>query len=606
MRLVAWAKRRLYAGVFMLLMAVVILTLGAGTVVQRRQAGAIESAARIQEDSLMSMAFYLEREAWRFSASMQGKQSGEVHTDQERALRFDILLSRIGLLRQNPSVARLYKTDEYRNLMPRLERWVQRATPLADQGLWHDPAWQSLMTEWQALALDVQALTAAADAVTGRQAEEQVHAVHQQSRWIAWLTATQVVALLLGAVGLWLHLRRVREANLAQKRLNEALAQAKVQAEAVSRGKSQFLANMSHELRTPFNGILGMLGLLDKTKLTAQQQDLVQTARSSAERLLRMLQDLLEVSALEAGQLKMRPEAVDLPGVIRQAHAEIEAAAAQKGLKLVMTGDVNAPVWVSVDAPRLLHILRNLLDNALKYTERGGIEIHVRAIDAGDQTDWLIDVQDTGIGMSWETQQSLFERFHMADPGLTRKQSGPGLGLGISRSLAHLMGGDLTVSSTLGRGSTFSLTLRTPVVNARQVTALTSPMAEPPTMALRVLVAEDHPVNRKVLGLMLKNMGHLVTFAEDGLQALEQARGLDFDLILMDIHMPVMDGLSSARAIRALGGHCAQVPIVALTADVMNTAVEQALEAGMNAFLSKPLQREQLEALLPRPRICMA
>ena len=133
MRLVAWAKRRLYAGVFMLLMAVVILTLGAGMVVQRRQAGAIESAARIQEDSLMSMAFYLEREAWRFSASMQGKQSGEVQTDQERALRFDILLSRIGLLRQNPSVARLYKTDEYRNLMPRLERWVQRATPLADQ-----------------------------------------------------------------------------------------------------------------------------------------------------------------------------------------------------------------------------------------------------------------------------------------------------------------------------------------------------------------------------------------------------------------------------------------------------------------------------------------
>jgi CheY-like chemotaxis protein len=225
---------------------------------------------------------------------------------------------------------------------------------------------------------------------------------------------------------------------------------------------------------------------------------------------------------------------------------------------------------------------------------------------------WQIDIADTGIGMSEATQQGLFERFHWGDASLTRKQTGSGLGLEISRSLARLMGGELSASSQLGQGSVFTLRLRTPwsaVSAAMAPTPSTGALQAPEAMeaaseqdALHILVAEDHPVNRKVVGLLLQSMGHQVSFAEDGQQAITQASQADFDLVLMDIHMPVMDGLSSARHIRALSGARGQVPIVALTADVMNDAAEQAMAAGMNAFLSKPLQKNQLQAVLPRKR----
>jgi CheY-like chemotaxis protein len=206
----------------------------------------------------------------------------------------------------------------------------------------------------------------------------------------------------------------------------------------------------------------------------------------------------------------------------------------------------------------------------------------------------------------------LFERFHWGDASLTRKQSGSGLGLEISRSLARLMGGELTACSQLGEGSVFTLSLKTPWAT---LTAGAAPApgsggsASPDPLepglsneALRVLVAEDHPINRKVVGLLLQSMGHQVSFAEDGQQALTIASQSDFDLVLMDIHMPVMDGLSSARHIRALPGERGQVPIVALTADVMNDAQTQAMAAGMNAFLSKPLQKTQLQAVMPLKR----
>jgi CheY-like chemotaxis protein len=263
---------------------------------------------------------------------------------------------------------------------------------------------------------------------------------------------------------------------------------------------------------------------------------------------------------------------------------------------------------------RLRQILFNVLGNGIKYTDQGQVDIRVRRESLVDGVRWQIDIADTGIGMSEATQQGLFERFHWGDASLTRKQSGSGLGLEISRSLARLMGGELSARSQLGQGSVFTLSLQTPWATLSSAHATASattegvhPVAEPldPATAsesLRVLVAEDHPVNRKVVGLLLQSMGHQVSFAEDGQQALTQASQSDFDLVLMDIHMPVMDGLSSARHIRALQGERGRVPIVALTADVMNDAADQAMAAGMNAFLSKPLQKAQLQAVMPLKR----
>ncbi|TSE18410.1 Sensory/regulatory protein RpfC [Tepidimonas alkaliphilus] len=577
-----------------------------------RQAQTAEDSVQLQADSLTALAFYHEREFLRLREEVALALQTPTPDWEGLHLRLEIWASRVALLRANPSTQPLHRDADGARLLPQLEQLMQALdTAVAQQRV---DALRQILPAMQALGPDVQALTALADARAGEQVRAKLHEVRTLRRWVVALMAAQVVVLLTAAIALAWHQQRQLLHRQQLDALNDALRQARDAAEAASRAKSRFLANMSHELRTPFNGLLGMLTMLEASPLSPEQHDQIRTARASAEHLLQLLNDILDLSALDAGQMRLRLQPVDVPALVLDVQRWVQPQARAKGLTLQLAIDVAETPRVLADPTRIRQILLNLLGNAIKFTDRGSIELKLQAEPiAPERLRWRATVRDSGIGIDPAMQSRLFQRFQQADPGSTRRYSGSGLGLDIARSLARLMGGDVVLRhSAPGQGSTFEATwvtdLAAPPVNgwaadappqqASEATAPPTPCEDPP--CAHVLVAEDHPVNRKVVGLMLQRLGHRVTFAADGAQALDLAAEQDFDLILMDVHMPVLDGLEATRRIRALPGPRGQVPIVALTADVLDAAQTQARAAGMNDFLGKPVQPDQLQATVRR------
>ncbi|GAB3185714.1 ATP-binding protein [Hydrogenophaga aquatica] len=606
--------------------ALMAVGLAAMLTVFLRQARSVEETARLlRADSITALTFQFEREFLRFRSELgQALQTRNEPDWEQLGLRYDILLSRVDLLRDSPSTSRLRERPEYIKLLPRLEAMVARTDAAMSTPQQHLNELAGILEALYDLGPEVQALSFASNQLVSGLIEQQVTVVHEQSRLITWLVAAQVLGLMLAATGLLQRHRRQQREQRELELLNEALREAKTQADSANRGKSRFLANMSHELRTPFNGLLGMLDVLEESPLTPQQRDHVLTARDSARHLLNLLNDILDMSALEAGKMTIQPEPVDMLRLIGEVHAVMAPVGQRKKLAMQLKWPADSPGLVMADPTRTRQILFNLLSNAVKFTEHGTVSMQVGWVREGDTAHWTVAVEDTGIGLDEQMQAQLFQRFHQVDGSATRRFGGSGLGLEISRTLARLMGGDITVQSTLGKGSTFTLELPTPVSAVQSVPqAIPSQMVPPPSAAATpsppstaaiqppstrhaesvewsVLVAEDHPVNRKFMGALLNKLGHAVTFAENGRQAYELVQQQDFDLVFMDIHMPEMDGLTSTELIRALPGDRARIPIVALTADVMNDAEERATNAGVNEFLSKPVQKDLLLAALTR------
>lgn len=617
---------------FLLWLALVTAVLAVGLLItlgaMLQQARTAEGTIRLQDDSSTAFTFNFEREFLRFRNELSlalYRPPTQANWDQVQ-LRYEILLSRAELLHQTPSIAPLRASPEYEGLTLRLNTLLKSVDPLMAQPWQHRTALHGILDTLYALGPEVQALSFVANRLVGQLIEEQLNTLHEQNHVITWLLVAQAVGLFGAAIALWMRQRHQRRAQMALEALNTELRCAKAQADNASREKSQFLANMSHELRTPFNGMLGMLDMLEEEgPLSQHQRDCIKTAKNSAQHLLRLLNEILDMSALEAGKMSITPEPTDMARLLHDVQALMQAVATQKGLQLLHTGELPQPAWVLADATRVRQILFNLLHNAIKFTERGQVvlDVHASTSASADTLHWRIVVRDTGIGMSPETLEQLFQRFYQVDGSSTRKFGGTGLGLEISRTLARLMGGDLTASSELGQGSALTLTLDTPRCpappsSAEVPTPVVAPLAphapqaaspptntlptRAPTPPLRILVAEDHPTNQKFVGMLLDRLGHHVTFANNGQEALDciaRAPGT-FDLVLMDIHMPEMDGLAATRLIRALPNGQGQMPIIALTADVMNDAPERALEAGIDEFLTKPLQKSQLQAALQR------
>ncbi len=388
--------------------------------------------------------------------------------------------------------------------------------------------------------------------------------------------------------------------NITARREAEAeVARARDQAESANRAKTEFLANMSHEIRTPLNGVMGVAGALLRTELNNDQREMVGLIEGSAHTLEGLLSDVLDLARIESGRFELNAQPFDLANCLGQVAALFASPARAKGLAFEARIAPAAHARVDGDVTRLRQVVTNLLSNAIKFTSKGSVSLDVDAAVIGERLELLIAVSDTGIGFDEAARARLFQRFQQADGSITRRFGGTGLGLSISRSLAEAMGGALEAKSTPGEGSTFSLSLSLPLACEGAIADAHAPVVAPSAAGrLRVLLAEDHPTNRRVVQLILEPLDVELTCVEDGAQAVAAEAAGAFDLILMDMQMPVMDGLAATRAIREREAKAGapRTPILTLTANAMREHAQASLAAGADGHLTKPIAADKLIA----------
>ena len=404
---------------------------------------------------------------------------------------------------------------------------------------------------------------------------------------------TFVITLVVGVPVCWF----LTQQHFALQVLKDDLSRARDTAETANEAKSAFLATMSHEIRTPLNGVLGMAQAMAADDLGAVQRERLDVIRQSGETLLAILNDVLDLSKIEAGRLELEDTEFDLAELARGAHAAFTAIAHKKGLSFDLIVEPSAKgIWKG-DPTRIRQILYNLISNALKFTDAGEIRVTARRADGRME----LVVRDTGIGMSGETVEGLFAKFSQADASTTRRFGGTGLGLSICRELAALMGGTIAVVSAPGAGSTFTVRLdlpwlRTSSAQSAKSASPVEPATPPAVSALRVLAAEDNQINQLVLKTLLHQAGISPTVVEDGQACILAWEAGAWDVILMDVQMPVMDGLTAARAIRAREAETGRprTPILALTANAMAHQILTYFAAGMDGHVSKPIEAAKL------------
>ena len=585
-----------------LLAATMAAAMAALLVFELHQSQSIQEGEKLRVHAITSHSVLLDREFLRFRQALSNHLYDRRNPDLEvLELRINVLNTRVDILRQSPAAAFFFVDAKNQQTLTRLENLLTRLYDALQAEEIDKVSLVRLLQETDELNPDVMALGNSAEAVTASLLEKQGEDILRQNKQITFLTLGLLVLFVIAAMALY---RR----DLTQAKEHEEVRKLVAVAQQASRGKSQFLANMSHELRTPFNSILGMLQLLQTTGLNEVQADYVRTASGSASHLLTILNDILDLSALEAGKMNIQPQPLQLPQLLQNVNDVMQPLALNKNLSYEYQAEDGLPLWLLADATRVKQVLYNLLNNAIKFTRQGGVVLQVsQEQTAKGQAMLVCKVQDTGMGMRPETVAQLFKRFYQVDAGTARLHEGTGLGLEISQSLAQLMGGRIEVQSEWQQGSCFAFWLplkvcEPPVASAASPTTANS--EKPTHSGRRILVAEDNPVNQKLLAILLQRMGHEATFCDNGQLAFDalvrQPQKTPFDLILMDIHMPVMDGITCTRAVRNLPYPVGETPIVVISADVMNDAQATALAAGVNDFISKPLQMARLDEVMQK------
>ena len=411
------------------------------------------------------------------------------------------------------------------------------------------------------------------------------------------------------------------ELEVTNERLNQMIEQATRAthaADSANRAKSDFLATISHEIRTPLNGIIGFVEMLDETRLNEEQDDFLIRIKSSSEALMSLINDVLDFSKVESGHLNLELRDFSILPMINSLNSMFLSQATEKGLSLKISVDDTVPRKIRGDETRLRQILLNLLSNAIKFTKSGDVSLHVSTHSIDSESNFVeleFEVRDTGIGMSPEEISRLFMPFSQGDSSTTRKYGGTGLGLAICKSLSEAMGGKVWATSVLCEGSSFFSRVRVDIVEMRDAHALSSESenakvissgtinnkveSDKPadSLPLKIAVAEDNMANQRVIMIMLRRLGWESEFAENGRELLDLVRNKDYDLIFMDVQMPLMDGLEATRRLRAgdAGEGLKEVKIIALTANALSGDEARCLESGMNAYMTKPLKLSTLK-----------
>ena len=588
-----------------------LATLLAAAFVQVRQYALLNMTVQYQDDYLVLSLYQVEIEYLRLREQMR-EEADAPGGGTALQLRYDIFVSRVSLLGSDRAHRLITAGEASPKVLAEIDSFIHRADmylgaeprgPLSPQ------AARALLVSLEALNEPIHQVMLDASHRVAAQVTERQGQVRQHNQIGLALTGS-LLAMVVGFAAIALRqMRQVEQRSRRLELLADQLRDARIEAESTSDAKSEFLADMSHELRTPLHGMLGMLSLVQDSPRDPRAADWLGTADDSAQHLLRLLDDILDLSKLESGALALAPGPVVLATLLREVQALLAPAASAKGLGLHVELDAALPALVRLDATRVRQVLFNLLANAIKYSEAGAIVLHVRRFVGSDGPAMLeFDVADTGIGMDRETLARLFRRFNRAEGQGTARQGGTGLGLAISRNLARLMGGEIGVRSTPGAGSVFSF--RCPLQGAQALAPPAAAGASQVGQPLHVLVAEDHPVNRLYMAALLARLGHRAQLVDNGLAAVAALRAQDeamahadaavraFDLVLMDVHMPVMDGVAATEAIRALPGPASRVCVVALTADVFADTRQRCLAAGVSEVVTKPMSLGALRQLL--------